>query len=162
MKYATPGSISSGTLRTEDLLDAFAFELEDLVQRNAEAWCSDDGRAQRDAYLALVAEAREMDPDDDDVEFADETSTLLEEALQDFAPPYFYFGTNEGDGSDFGFWLSQDTLDEALYEKEVLKVDDTSEVPADYSGEVLHVNDHGNMTLFSAHNGELTEIWSLV
>ena len=43
-----------------------------------------------------------------------------------------------------------------------LKVSDTGDVPADYSGEVLHINDHGNMTLYSAERGKLTEIWSIV
>jgi hypothetical protein len=36
-----------------------------------------------------------------------------------------------------------------------LRVSDTSEVPDDYSGEVLHVNDHGNATLYVADNGSI-------
>ncbi|MGH8674178.1 MAG: hypothetical protein ACREVG_07705, partial [Burkholderiales bacterium] len=67
MNYASFGSICSGTLRQQDLLDAFS-----------------------------------------------------------------------GDGADFGYWL-QDMTD-----FDGLRVNDTSEVPSDYSGEVLHVNDHGN------------------
>jgi len=61
-------------------------------------------------------------------------------------------------GSYYGFWLSESF--EADFDG--LKVSDTSEVPADYSGEVLHVNDHGNATLYAASAGALTEIWSVV
>ncbi len=156
MKYASFGSISTGTLRTEDLLDAFASELEHHVQRNADEWCSDEGRARRDECLALVGEAREVE--DGSSHAADEIVCALEERLQDFAPPYAYFGAHPGDGSDFGYWVSESIADDF----DGLKVSDTSEVPADYCGEVLHVNDHGNCTLYAANNGELTEVWSVV
>lgn len=82
----------------------------------------------------------------------------LTDALDEFAPPYAYFGTNEGDGSDYGYWLSPSMSEDF----DGLKVSDTSEVPSNYNGEVLHVNDHGNMTLYVAKDGELTEIWGLV
>jgi hypothetical protein len=157
MKYASIGSISSGTLRTEDLLDTFAFELEHLVQRNADEWCSDAGRARRDAYVALVRDAREANPD---TEEGAELVTELEDALDEFAPPYAYFGAHEGNGSDFGFWLS----DGALEDFDGLRVSDLSEVPRKYSGEVLHINERGNMTLYvhSPYSGKLIEVWAIV
>jgi len=153
--HASFGSISSGTLRTEDLLDSFSWELEALVQRNAGAWCSDDGRVTRDAYMTLIGEAREVDPDSGD---AVELVSELEDALQDFAPPYAYFGAHPGDGADFGFWMSENLPDDF----DGLKVSDTSEIPDDYSGEALHVNDHGNMTLYECDNGHTREVWSVV
>lgn len=161
MQYASFGSISSGTMRTEDLLDTFASELEYQIQRNAEEWCSDAGRAQRDAFVELVWDARDIEFDDEGNASSDCAEDVLNElfsALEYFAPPYAYFGSHPGDGADYGYWLIDD-LNECF---DGLRVDDTSEVPADYSGEVLHVNDHGNMTLYSANNGELTEIWALV
>lgn len=60
MKYASFGSISSGTMRDADLLDTFASELEYHVQRNAEEWCSDAGRAERDRLVDLINGAREF------------------------------------------------------------------------------------------------------
>lgn len=156
MRYASFGSISSGTMRTEDLLEAFTSELEYQVQQNAEAWCHDDGRAERDRYLALVKEASEADPED---EGAVEIVSDLVDALTEFAPPYAYFGSNEGDGADYGYWLSSDAIE---FSFDGLKVSDTSEVPADYSGEVLHTNDHGNLTLYVATDGELKEVCGLV
>jgi hypothetical protein len=153
--HASFGSISTGTLRTEDLLDSFAWELEHLVQRNADAWCSDSGRSNRDAYMALIGEAREIDPGSDD---ARELVEELSDALQDFAPAYAYFGAHPGDGADFGFWLSESMP----CDFDGLRVSDTSEIPDDYSGEALHVNDHGNMSLFACDRGQTREIWSLV
>ena len=32
-------------------------------------------------------------------------------ALNELAPPNHYFGSHFGDSSDFGFWLSEDTID---------------------------------------------------
>lgn len=160
MNYASFGSISHGTMRNEDLLDTFASELQDHVQRNAAEWCSDDGRAQRDRLVALCEEANETDceSDDYDDDAAGELVEALFEALNEFAPPYAYFGAHEGDGSDYGYWLIGDMQDDF----DGLQVADTSEVPNDYVGEVLHVNDHGNMTLYTADAGKLTEVWSLV
>lgn len=82
----------------------------------------------------------------------------LFDALQTFAPPYAYFGAHEGDGSDYGYWLDSSFADEF----DGLKVDDLSEVPDDYEGEVLEVNDHGNMTLYVSSNGTYKEIWGVV
>lgn len=156
MEYASFGSISSGTMRTEDLLDAFASELEYQVQRNAKEWCSDPGRVRRDDYLSLAAQAQNVEDFD-----SDEASELVEEllnVLNEFAPSYAYFGSHPGDGADYGFWLHEGIEEDFVG----LKVADTSEVPADYCGEVLHVNDHGNMTLYAADNGNLTEVWAVV
>jgi len=101
VKPAEAGTVSHGTLRTEDLLERFADELEHHVQDNAEAWCSDEGRAERDALVALVWDAREADPDSDE---ASDIVDQLQDALSRFAPEDHYFGAHEGDGSDFGYW----------------------------------------------------------
>jgi hypothetical protein len=105
MIFAAVGTVSHGTLRTADLLDTFACELEHLVCRNADAWCSDEGRKLRDQHMKLIGDAREIDPDHED---AGEIVSELQDALQSFAAPGCYFGTTEGDGSDFGFWQLED------------------------------------------------------
>lgn len=144
MPRYTFGSISTGTLQPRDLIPAFADALADVAADSE--------------YEKLVADAESLTDYD-----SDEAADILQEltdALEVCAPPYFYFGAHPGDGADFGFWLSED----ALQDFDGLRVSDTSEIPDDYSGEVLHVNDHGNMTLYAKDEGstELRELWSLV
>lgn len=68
--------------------------------------------------------------------------------------------------TDYG--RNQEAISEALRahrdgEFDGLVVSDTSEVPADYDGEVLHINDHGNATLYVADGeGNLKEIAAVV
>jgi hypothetical protein len=150
MNVAAIGSISTGTLRAEDLLDSFSRELENLVQCNAD----DAGIAEEDSYMKLITDAHEVDPESYE---ASELVDELADALNDFAPAYCYFGAHPGDSADFGFWLDENMSDDF----DGLKVSDTSEVPADYSGEVLHINDHGNMALYVAEKGVLTEVWAV-
>ena len=143
MKFAEFGSISSGTMRHEDLIPEFTWTLRSL--------CPDTGE-----HAELCDEADALE--DYDSEQAGFVLDDLFTALEEYAPPYGYFGSHPGDGADFGFWLS----DDALAESDALRVSDTNEVPADYTGEVLHTNDHGNLTLYAADRGTLTEVWALV
>lgn len=91
---------------------------------------------------------------------------LLDELFGDLdthAPPYFYFGAHPGDGSDYGFWLSEE-VNQQVQDNGGLVVSDLEEVPSDFSGEVLHVNDHGNATLYCRPEGSevWSEVWSVV
>lgn len=141
MKYTNIGSISSGTLRDEDLLEAFADALESEARRQG---CLKEHRE-------MLRDARR--------EVLDDVGDLINElsdALNDLSPPYFYFGANEGDGSDFGWWFAgMENYDE-------LAVRDLSEVPTGFTGEVMLVNDHGNATLYRCVRGRLYEQWSIV
>lgn len=143
------GSISHGTMREEDLIPAFMWALEQLDAERAKAIRADN----QDVFERLEA-GEQADPDGC---FLNET---LFDALNELAPPYFYFGSHSGDGADYGFWLSEGAIEEF----DGLRVSDTSEVPADYAGEVLHVNDHGNVTLYAKDEGssELREVWAIV
>ena len=80
-RKAQVGSISTGTLVTQDLIEAFESELE---------------------YLGVPFDCH--NPNEcDDTDHLDYLTALLEEQ----APDYCYFGTLEGDGADFGFWPSE-------------------------------------------------------
>jgi len=86
----------------------------------------------------------------------------LFDALQEYASAYFYFGAHPGNGSDYGYWLSEE-FGQDFVDDGGLKVSDISEIPANHEGEVLEVNDHGNMTLYRrARNHRLYELWSVV
>lgn len=91
---ATIGTISWGTLRNQDLLGKFARELE---------WLTNATRT--DAETKLIADADSVDPD---TEEASEIVNELFDALNEHAPDGCYFGSTEGDGSDFGFWPIND------------------------------------------------------
>ena len=82
----------------------------------------------------------------------------LFDTLNEFAPPYFYFGASEGDGACYGYFLSESMVQDF----EGIKVNDLSEVPKDYLGEVLLVNDHGNTSLYVKSARKLKKIWSIV
>lgn len=152
MRYASFGSIITGTLNTADLAECFASELDYHIRRNhQQRW---------PAERALITETEvclERDGPDRDDDLAELVGDLMT-ALEAFAPPYAYFGTHPADGVDFGFWLTDNMTDDF----DGLRVNDTSEVPDDYTGEVLHVNDRGNVTLYTAQDGKLTEVWGLV
>lgn len=157
MKYADFGSVSSGTLRTDDLLGSFADELEYQLSRQPTRFARKEYRTLlRQAYKAI-----RIGNDNDKDWLVDE----LQDKLGEFVPPYSYFGTHIGDGADFGYWLSDEFPDDGF---DGVKVDDLSEVDEaipdkGYRGEVLVVSDHGNMTLYSrSSRGKLTEVWSLV
>lgn len=141
------GSVSSGTMREEDLIPAFMDCLEHFDKPHA------------DSLRGELVEIEAIQNEDEKMEqmgyFLNES---LFDKLNEFAPPYFYFGSHPGDGADYGFWLCPDALEDF----DGLKVSDLSEVPADYSGEVLNVNDHGNTSLYSCDAGKLSTIWELV
>ena len=97
MTTATIGTVSHGTMRAEDLIPDFASELESL--------CDVDDKA---TYKALLVEAASIT--DYESEAADYILTDLFDALDNFSPPYCYFGAHEGDGSLFGFWALPDDM----------------------------------------------------
>ena len=148
------GTVSEGTMRDEDLLEAFTDALHAIAPSHHDRWCAD---------AREVMDVEDWDDADDDLReqlhyAVEDLFTVLEE----YAPPFAYFGSHPGDGACYGFWPDLESLTDAASFGEVLKVDDTSDVPVDYSGEVMHVSDHGNVTLYACTNGELSEIWAAV
>jgi hypothetical protein len=101
------GTVISGTLRNEDLLNAFIDELETLVKHEQKTlrlktplgiaygdWTSIIARKR------LIFDARNSQ----DESIASEIVNELQDALNEYAPDGMYFGTLEGDGADFGWW----------------------------------------------------------
>lgn len=147
------GSVSHGTLRPEDLIPAFMDALQELNPERAK-------ELEGDAERILAIETDDEQRCDDDLE---ESSYFLNETLVDAlnacAPTGIYFGSHPGDGSNFGFWVSEwfaEDFDGFKSSREQEYPDD------DYQGEWLHVNDHGNVTLYVRENGQDFEVWSCV
>jgi hypothetical protein len=93
-----PGTVSSGTMRDQDLIPRFlevldehapskAKELLDLYQNTLEH-LDDESDSDEMARAMLLAD--------------------LFEALNEIAPEDTYFGASEGDGADYGFWPEPD------------------------------------------------------
>lgn len=157
------GSVSHGTMRTEDLLPKFTSLLEEMTQDEYEATKDLDTYKRR---FMKILECRHcilrFDDEPEMVEWSDELVNELFDYLSEFALPYCYFGAHDGDGSDYGFWISHDSLEEACSSGEVVKVDAGDEHPKPEDDDCeyfLEVSDHGNMTLFT-RAGE--EVWSVV
>ncbi len=163
IKPASLGSISHGTLREEDLLNAFGNELEWQLRRNGEYFASPENFALRDKLTALHGEHCDLFDDEGelDAEKFEEASELindLSDALCQFAPPYCYFGAHCGDGSDFGFWPDMDAIEElpAIAGNSAEAI--AAEQSDDFSTDVRYVNDHGNVTVYGADGSVLLEL----
>lgn len=148
-------SISHGTMRNEDLITRFADELEYYAINNGN---NDDLKFIEELDKRMLDDEGEYIEEYWDNEEASLDLESLFERLDAYSPAYGYFGSHHGDGSDYGFWLSEDFENNF----DGLKVSDTSEIKNNYTGEVLEINDHGNMTLYYSKKGKLTEIWSIV
>lgn len=90
-------SVSHATLRTQDLIAAFLPVLRDLDWQKKNKLCIAEGQQWLQRYADY----------DGNFDESDATNYLNEDlfvAIDIFAPEGYYFGANEGDGSDFGFW----------------------------------------------------------
>ena len=140
------GSISTGALRTDDLLLAFANKL-DRLNTKSEA-----------GYEWLFNEAYRLNrcrnaPQQE----CDDRLKDLQDALQEFCPPFVYFGAHSSDGADFGFWPDVDRI--------------VDELGGDPANEVDYVLDNfkGGSCIVRFANGnpcvmdmERAVIWSIV
>lgn len=115
------GSVSWGTLRAGDLIEAFtdALRIYDperaaaIREEYADIYQAIDEEAERcfqaGEYTPWADVCEDMCYNDD--KLSEQASYLVNEALFDalqaVAPEGCYFGASEGDGSDFGFWASE-------------------------------------------------------
>ena len=83
-------SVSTGTLLTEDLYASFMPVLKALSLKD---------------YVAMLEYWQSLGSDlDDESQFIAE----LFDVIDSYSPDGYYFGSHIGDGSDFGFWKSED------------------------------------------------------
>lgn len=164
MKHAKLGSISHGTMKTEDLLSSFISCLEGLILINGDWLSKPEHFHTRDRLNNLIGEAQDAFEDDGETVKDDETASELvndlSDALNEFAPAYSHFSSHEGDGSDYGFWV--DDIDSIKEEIEFVSSKRQEYPEPDYEGEWLHISDHGNATLYSRTAGKDVELWSVV
>lgn len=105
------GTVSSATLSGPDLVARFSSELE-WIANGTDAHAAVISKATK--WLDAYEEANESaEPSDWDKleEEGRELVYVLQETLEELAPLGAYFGTLEGDGADFGFWIVEDPND---------------------------------------------------
>jgi hypothetical protein len=138
--YLELGSVSCGTMLEEDLIPRFLYALEGVDPAKAE-------EVRRD----YAEEIEQNDPD-----FYSE----LFDILQEYCPPYTYFGAHPGDGADFGVWINDDKIEDDLrYEDTVQEMVRGQPMPT--GSQYVVVRDlHGDIqALLDGRNGK--EIWSV-
>ena len=144
------GTVIHATLRPEDLFVAFFQELERLDVDRAAKWLEAEGVA---VARTWYEKHQEYATTPDVLEELDECVVELQDMLDEYAPAFCYFGSNEGDGADFGFWISEDQLRDGQQEGDL---ESRNDLPAEY---FYHVNDHGNATLYRV---KLETVWEVV
>jgi len=94
-----PWIVSTDTLRTDHLADAYLGAFDRLGQDVPEPFRSD--LQQCAAYASDLVGPEPCNA-------WDEATAWAFDRLNDLAPTGFWFGASEGDGACFGFWLSED------------------------------------------------------
>ena len=101
---ADPGSVSHGTLRSEDLIPCFLLVLDSLREERSLSADRDPEQNGREDDVLGEIEARMRALDYYESEEAHWDTEAIVELLEQFAPDGHYFGAHQGDGADFGFW----------------------------------------------------------
>ena len=141
------GSISSGTLRNQDLIPAMYSTLKQLGELNRlPTWDTFKYAEYYDEKSVYWTSEGAMEDFD-----------MLVDALQECCPAYVYFGSHEGDGADFGFWPDVDRLNADIADSEYRNGDDILLLEEMV---LVTVNDHGNVTVKDIWTHET--LWSCV
>jgi len=150
VRKPTIGSVSTGTLRQPDLIEAFADELAAIDLGDDASAIVERANEWLIAQAAIQADGYEPESDAAHTDEANELILALSDALNERAPPYCVFGCHEGDGADFGFWPDLDQI------ADLIPISD----PGDPRPSEDHsfTNDHGNVTVYAADGTVLLEL----
>ena len=121
--------------RTIDLAESYGFKYSPLPDENDED------------YGQILSEVA-----DQSVDFLNDQDGLQYCSFYFEDNSLFYGPCIENVREDVGFVSGQKPHDE----------NDSDYPPSDFEGEWLHVNDHGNATLYVRENGNDTEVWGIV
>ena len=112
-REGNPGSVSTGTLRTLDLIDAFSSELDSLDHRDTGPHAELLADALAVSRVAALVPCKIEAMSGPLGAVADEVLNNLFDALADYAPAGHYFGARGSAGpSDLGFWPNPECSEE--------------------------------------------------
>ena len=148
---ASVGSISHGTHHASDLIDAYAFELRRFRANTGEGRLTAQEVKLIDDCDKWLEAFGHLTEGEDDLDVYGALLDDLCEALDSRAPAYCYFGSNEGDGADFGFWPCMEQIEEL---PRVENSDEARELGED----CIYVNDHGNVTVYGGDGSVILEL----
>ncbi len=161
------GSISDGTLKTEDIGNNLIWHMQRL-----------DNSPSPSADLILFNKlAREFSEEiehlaESEEEYSEKLENIfdqIKEIADNYTPDYCYVGMSDCDGADFGVWPEPDLFipttqggyDGYVFTSTIETNSVEEHVPAEYT-HYLAVNDHGNCTLWSRDGDTWKECWSVV
>ena len=143
-----PWIVSSSTLKTEHLLVSFWETLESLS--SSDSFPFELSPSVLSSLERLVGE----DSKEEDYKEEEARKLLLSlfELLEEAAPSGFYFGSHSGDGSLFGFWLSED------WQRAISEADFFSEDPSLCASVISAASDLGisSDTFSDCFRGEIS------
>jgi hypothetical protein len=145
-------------LRPEDILPSLLMDLERLRLTRADRATV---RTLRNEFDRLMDSE---DSEDAGVALSDILSDLSDVAER-YTPDMCYFGCHSGDGACIGVWANTDIgPDDDVYRSANVPGEDATETRGarrDFAY-WLHVNDHGNATLYARSGRRWRLLWSVV
>lgn len=155
------GPVSHGTMRPEDLIPSFLWECNHIRLSQTE----------RDTVRGIAREFNTF-PDDFGIdavnaawrEQMNDALMSLFDILDAHCPDFCTFGAHEGDGSDYGVWPNTDIdAHDGVFRSPCLPGENETETHAAREfPHWLHVNDHGNATLYRRAGNRWIEVWGVV
>lgn len=160
-KFLPIGSVSHDTLRNEDLLPAMIDAARSVkMQRVHHEMVREIEYNVRTNYSKALDEKRILTEDSIGELMSDDVERLTD-MLNSYVPDFCYFGTNEGDGADFGVWPIRDVDGDFVAVGKCRPL--ASTIPQDH---FMEVNDHGNCTMYrkvkAGRGYRWVEQWSVV
>jgi len=145
------GSVSSGTMRPEDLIPTFTGELLSIDRNNKVG-----NHVNR---ILNKSNADQLQEYFDSEDSGYDLDALFDELNNVCDLPYVHFGSHEGDGSDYGFWIEYNEVEDDAKYGDLKIIENEVELEKDYTGQVAFKSEY-EYRLYNVVKGKLTtQIW---